>query len=177
MECPVIPRKMNVAGLWILPCESLWAPTDSCAAMNTSSLDWSATCHGANPAPTKQRIEHKSTIHVLTIDMCLQTSSLAPCDGDWHTLQLTYLSPCLEFILLTPLMSNTNILPWDHSMSTSTAYLTNFTSNSLPSSLNSNALQPTKLPMAVLGKRSNIRTTELGCESITDTSKQPHQCL
>ena len=51
-------------------------------------------------------------------------------------------------------------------MSTSTAYLTNFTSNSLPSSLNSDALQPTKLPMAVLGKRSNIRTTQLGFESI-----------
>ena len=135
--------------------------------MNTSSLDWSATCHGANPAPTKQHIEHKSISHVLT-DTCLQTSSLAPCDGDWHALQLTYFSPCLDFILLTALMSNTNTLPLDHSMSTSTAHLTNFTSNTLPNSLNSDALQATKLPMAVLGKRSNILTRKLGFESIRD---------
>jgi len=51
-------------------------------------------------------------------------------------------------------------------MSTSTAHLTNFTSNSFPNSLNSDALQPTKLPMAVLGKTSNILTPKLGFESI-----------
>jgi hypothetical protein len=53
-------------------------------------------------------------------------------------------------------------------MSTGTAHLTYFTSNSLPNSLNSDALQPTKLPIAVLGKRSNILTPKLGFESIRD---------
>jgi len=51
-------------------------------------------------------------------------------------------------------------------MSTGTAHLTDFTSNCLPNSLNSDALQHIKLPMAVLGKRSNIFTPKLGFKSI-----------
>jgi hypothetical protein len=54
---------MNIAGLQILPCESLWAPTDSCAAMNTSSLDWSAMCHGAKPANRSKEIENINPWH------------------------------------------------------------------------------------------------------------------
>jgi len=53
-------------------------------------------------------------------------------------------------------------------MSTSIAHLTDFTSNYLPNSLISDALQRTKLPTAVLGKWSNILIPKLGFESIRD---------